>query len=275
MCARAFDPSGSRLILFPISLASPSHSVVIHTHSAHLIALVLPSDDELGDDETIETWFVDQVFLMTKAKNEHKVIPHDVPNEPVDAVASKMSAFLQEHGGDHTDLQIQITGTPVSDRTNNQYTLKTKYFIPIVVNYVGSTTDARLDLHRAANHGGNLEGYGICMTNENNERRVQVIFDILLISEEVMDDDATANRFTKDQHLTPLEVSLDQSINAANSVLREMKYMEQREARMRKTAENINTRVRWFSYLSVTVLLSVTYIQVTYLKRYFHKKKLM
>lgn len=248
---------------------------MIYIHSAHLIALVLPSEDELGSDETLETWYVDQVFLMTKAKNQHKVIPRAVPDEPIDAVASKMSAYLQEHGGDHTDLQILITGSPISDRTNYQYTLSTKYFVPTVINYVGSTTDARMNRHRTASDGGNLEGYGICMTNGSAERRVQIIFDILLISEEVLDDDVTSKRFTKDQHLTPLEESLDQSIDAANSVIREMKYMEKREARMRKTAESINTRVRWFSYLSVSILLSVTYIQVTYLKRYFHKKKLM
>jgi hypothetical protein len=51
--------------------------------------------------------------------------------------------------------------------------------------------------------------------------------------------------------------------------------MEKREARMRVTADSINSRVRWFGYLSVAVLLVVTYLQVTYLKQYFHKKKLM
>jgi p24 family protein delta-1 len=243
-----------------------------------LVALVLPNEDELENDETLETWYVDQVFAMTKAKNEHKILPKILPDEPTDEVASKMSAYLKEKGSNSASLRIQITGTPASDPTNYQHQYNTKYFVPIVVNYVGRTTDARVKRRgpNTASEGGNLEGYGICLTNADTKRSVQVVFDIALISEEVVDEDiANANRFDKDKHLTPLEESLDQSINAANSVLREMQYMEKREARMRKTAEDINNRVRWFSYLSIAVLLSVTYIQVTYLKRYFHKKKLM
>jgi len=44
---------------------------------------------------------------------------------------------------------------------------------------------------------------------------------------------------------------------------------------MRKTSESINFRVRFFSYVSVIILGVVTYLQVTYLKRYFRKKKLL
>lgn len=212
---------------------------------------------------------------MTKAKAEHMILPKSLPEEAPSEVATKMSAYLKERGSNDAKLRIQITGTPASDPTNYQHQIATKYFVPAVVNYVGSTTEARARGQRASNEWGNLEGYGICLTNA--AAPVQVIFDIVLISEEIKDDDPSSStkRFTKDKHLTPLEESLDQSINAANSVLREMQYMEKREARMRKTAENINTRVRWFSYLSASILLSVTYIQVTYLKRYFHKKKLM
>ena len=43
----------------------------------------------------------------------------------------------------------------------------------------------------------------------------------------------------------------------------------------RRQYYSINARVRYFSYVSVAVLLVVTYIQVTYLKRYFRKKKLL
>jgi hypothetical protein len=118
--------------------------------------------------------------------------------------------------------------------------------------------------------------YRVCFLNGDAENQAQVILDVVLLSEEMIDDEDTSSLgFQKDKHLTPLEQSLQNSITAANTVLQEMKYMEQREQRMRITAENINTRVRWFSYLSVAVLLVVTYIQVTYLKRYFHKKKLM
>ena len=98
---------------------------------------------------------------------------------------------------------------------------------------------------------------------------------MVLCSDLPSTDKPESSTFEKKQHLTPLEEALDKSINAANTVIREMKYMEKREARMRVTADSINSRVQYFSYLSVAVLLGVTYVQVTYLKRYFHKKKLM
>lgn len=218
---------------------------------------------------------MDQVFAMTKAKSEHKILQKKLPDEPRDNVASAMSKFLQQSGSNSAGIRVQITGTPTTDPENYQHQYNTKYFVPAVVNYLGRSTDARNRRNKKTNEA-NLEGYGICLTNSDKKRPAQVIFDVVLVSEDILDDDtASESGFKKEKHLTPLEESLEQSISAANSVLREMKYMEKREARMRKTADSINARVRWFSYLSVSVLLSVTYIQVTYLKRYFHKKKLM
>lgn len=75
--------------------------------------------------------------------------------------------------------------------------------------------------------------------------------------------------------MDPLETSLDEIITKAEDILEEFKYMERRERRMRKTADSTNTRVRYFSYLSILVLLGVTLIQVLYLQSYFRKKKLM
>ena len=89
------------------------------------------------------------------------------------------------------------------------------------------------------------------------------------------EEEAQSGLMFKSEHLTPLQDQLDASIRAANSVIRELNLMERREKRMRKTADSINWRVRNFSYLSVIVLILVTFFQVTYLKRYFKKKKLL
>jgi hypothetical protein len=234
--------------------------------------MVLPGEDEMEDD-TMEIFYVDQIFKMTKAKAEYKILPKKLIDDPPDNVSKQMSDYIKGQGSNNSPVLVKITGTPSSNPNVYHHQYPTKYFVPQVVNYVGRTTDARA--RRQSRGGPNLEGYGVCLSNPRRKKQVQVIFDVVLISEEILDDVEDTGEFQKEKHLTPLESSLDQSISAANAVLREMKYMEKREARMRKTAESINARVRWFSYLSVSVLLSVTYIQVTYLKRYFHKKKLM
>jgi p24 family protein delta-1 len=249
--------------------------------SAHFVSLVLPDDEAFGDaNDTIETWYFDQIYAMTQTKQKHNIIPkHFVTHDNMpDVVAQHMSSYIQSQHGDDAHLNILITATPSTDPANYHHEIPTKLFHPTVLNYVGRTTDAKAHIHRADKHEGNIEGYGLCFSNTHRSRQARVVFDIALISDRPNVNGETVDeksKFNKDAHLTPLEMSLDESIRAATVVLREMKYMEQREARMRETAESINTRVRWFSYLSVSVLLSVTYIQVSYLKRYFHKKKLM
>jgi p24 family protein delta-1 len=244
------------------------------------VALVLPDEEGLGvDADAIETWYTDEVYALTQAKQAHNVLPKAFlkASEMPDAVAARMSQFLQgHHGGDESPVRVLFTATPSSDPTNFHQQFSTKFFHPFVVNYVGRTTEARANRDDASKEDPNLEGYGICFTNSDRSSDVRVIYDVVLMTDQPNDEvSGGKSEFRKEAHLTPLEVSLDESIRAANAVLQEMRYMEKREARMRKTAKDINTRVRWFSYLSASVLLAVTYIQVSYLKRYFHKKKLM
>lgn len=117
-------------------------------------------------------------------------------------------------------------------------------------------------------------GYSVCFENKNSNQRVKVMFDVVLMSDEGQEDELQ-NKIIKKEHLTPLEMNFQQGIKAANTILNEMKYMEKREARMRHTAESTNAKIRLFSYVSVIVLLGVTWLQRTYLKSYFKKKKLM
>jgi p24 family protein delta-1 len=235
----------------------------------------------LGDaTDAFESWYVDEIFAMTQAKRSRNELPSKLigADKIPDVVATRMSSYLQEHHTDDSPVRVLITATPASDPTNFQEQLSTKFFHPTVLNYVGRKTDARANLHMDPDDEGNLEGYGICFINSDRSNEFHVIFDVVLMSDKPYDDEDGLDgksKFSKDAHLTPLEQSLDESIRAANVVIREMDHMEHREKRMRQTAESINTRVRWFSYLSVSILLAVTYIQVSYLKRYFHKKKLM
>jgi hypothetical protein len=213
------------------------------------------------------------VHKLMSLKTDRANIPRQFVDEPPADVAKAVSDFLQKAKGEVPNVQITITGTPISDPETHDHKYATKYFSPTVINYVVHSSNQKRRKHRLEED--NLEGYGVCLFNMGDRKQMQVIYDMVLLSEGEEQEEVQRHRLEKDQHLTPLENTLEASITAANTVLREMKYMEKREQRMRQTADSINARVRWFSYFSVTILLGVTFIQVTYLKKYFKKKKLM
>ena len=256
--------------------------------SAHLVVLSLPNTDEMESNvDNVESYYIEQVYQLTQQRSKQQILPKELPNELPSNISKLRSDYLQKNHGDTSQLHLKISGTPNSNPHSFQHHYVTKYFTPTVLNHVGRTTDSRTNNkhQQQQNNERNLEGYGLCFENKNPEQSIQIIFDVILHNDDIdhynldetkQDGGTGANSgFDKERHLTPLESSLEQSINAANTVLREMNYLERREQRMRKTSESINVRVRWFSYLSISVLLTVTYVQVTYLKTYFHKKKLL
>jgi hypothetical protein len=239
---------------------------------AHLVGVILPSVDDI-EDEKVEAWYFDQVYKLTAAKLE-KFIPKQFPDELPDYVATQISSWFKESSvGEINPVVVLVSSRPSDRKAYNRH--RSEYFQPMVINYISRTTNTRTNRKGIAEDH-DIEGYGICIKNKDQESQVQFIMDIVLISEDIpLELEGDGEGFSKERHLTPLEKSLDDSITSAQNILKEMRFMEQRERRMRTTSDNINLRVRWFSYLSVSVLLTVTYIQVTYLKRYFHKKKLM
>ena len=241
---------------------------------AHLVAVILPGEDDLTDDK-VEAWYFDQVFKLTKEKTTRSVIPRQFLDEAPDYVAQFKSDFFQKQPNKNiSPIQVSLSNDPNNEPNQVQHV--TKFFSPLVVSNIARITKQRSRRKNQGRLDENLGVYGICIQSRDQEDSLQFVMDIVLHSEEIEEDfEESGSKFTKEQHLTPLEKSLDQSIDAANAIMKEMVYLEQRERRMRHTADNINLRVHWFSYLSVSILLAVTYIQVTYLKRYFHKKKLM
>jgi hypothetical protein len=242
---------------------------------AHMVFVVLPGEDDIDDEE--EAWYVEQVLKLTKLKSQKEGIPNKFPDDMPSKVAKHVTKYVEEAGSNESPITIQVSVDPESGENpaaKYKERQRTKYFLPTVFGHVRKAISMRA--HNQGPKADSHISYRVCFLNADADHQAQVILDVVLLSEEILDEEnSSSSGFVKDKHLTPLEQSLQSSITAANSVLKEMKYMEQREARMRETAESINTRVRWFSYLSVAVLLVVTYIQVTYLKRYFHKKKLM
>jgi len=99
------------------------------------------------------------------------------------------------------------------------------------------------------------------------------VFDHLMTSEH--EEKVRTKHILKKEHLTPIETTFDAGIIAAHTILNEMAALERRETRMKHTSDSMNRRIRRFSYISIVVLLGVTWLQISYLKVYFKKKKVL
>jgi hypothetical protein len=54
-----------------------------------------------------------------------------------------------------------------------------------------------------------------------------------------------------------------------------MLQLQQREQEMRDLNEETNTRVAWFSILSLGVAVGCSVVQLWYLRKFFQRKKLL
>ena len=264
-------PEGCLFVHQPAPSNTFSHTIAITTsllqcfnfnvpddNDAHMVFIALPDDV----DEEVEEWFSSQMHGMTKKGSADfmKKLP-DVSKE----IHGKISDD-QYNGRSNVYVKITLPKRPV---LRHQMFM---WYAPVVVmNVVKASMRGQNKKGKNANPPG---GYSTCYENRNDSQGSKVLFDVVLMSDEGQDDELQ-NKIIKKEHLTPLEANFQEGIKAANTILNEMKYMERREARMRHTAESTNAKIRLFSYVSVIVLLGVTWLQRMYLKGYFKKKKLM
>lgn len=195
-------------------------------------------------------------------------LPKKFPTAPDETVSKLMNNFLDQYDGEKRAGCKIVVSNPATSASRS---LESFWFNPIVLNHIRKAVKGREDDDVP------LEGFQFCFENSNEETPIQMVVETVLTSDTsgYEDEDDQVPPVFESSNLTPLAEQLRESIDSANSVLNEMRYMEGRERRMRQTADSINSRVRYFSYISVAVLVVVTYVQVTYLKRYFRKKKLL
>jgi hypothetical protein len=125
------------------------------------------------------------------------------------------------------------------------------------------------DIHKftfVADAGGS---YSVCFFN-NNDNPIRIMLDFKH-GVEAKDYAEVAKR----EHLMPVEKELRKMEDTVDEIHREMLYMREREAAMRNTNESTNSRVLWFSFFSIVVLLGMGVWQVMYLKKFFKSKKLI
>lgn len=227
---------------------------------AHLVFIALPN--KIND--SVEEWFSTQMHEMTRKGSADfmKTLPN---------VSKEIHAKIKEdetdeyNGRSNVYLKLTVPKRPV---LRHQMFM---WYAPVVVMNVVKASQRGQKKNAITQPPG---GYSVCFENKNKDQGVRILFDVVLMSDEGQDAELQ-NKIIKKEHLTPLEANFQEGITAANTILNEMKYMERREARMRHTAESTNGKIRLFSYISVIVLLGVTWLQRTYLRSYFKKKKLM
>ncbi|KAK6938425.1 GOLD domain [Dillenia turbinata] len=79
----------------------------------------------------------------------------------------------------------------------------------------------------------------------------------------------------KKEKIEGVELELRKLESHVKTIHDNLIYLKQREANMREVSETTNSRVAWFSIMSLGVCIVVSVVQVFHLKRYFRKKKLI
>ncbi|GJQ08343.1 hypothetical protein GpartN1_g3280.t1 [Galdieria partita] len=79
----------------------------------------------------------------------------------------------------------------------------------------------------------------------------------------------------KVQHLNSLEAALRRMEEQFGQIVVELENVRTREAHMKETNENTNSRVVWYSILSITMMTAAGAYLVYYLRNFFRQKKLI
>ncbi|XP_057775053.1 transmembrane emp24 domain-containing protein p24delta7-like [Salvia miltiorrhiza] len=72
-----------------------------------------------------------------------------------------------------------------------------------------------------------------------------------------------------------MEIELKKMFDTVQSIHDEMYYLREREEEMQLLNKATNSKMFWFSFLSILVCLSVAGLQLWHLKSFFEKKKLI
>lgn len=83
------------------------------------------------------------------------------------------------------------------------------------------------------------------------------------------------NAVQASEKLKPVEIDLRRVEEQAEELIRELEYLQAREARLRDTNESTNQRVKVFSVMVILALLGLGVWQISYLRNYFRSKHII
>ncbi|KAF9432671.1 vesicle coat component [Entomortierella beljakovae] len=95
------------------------------------------------------------------------------------------------------------------------------------------------------------------------------------LSFEIGSETIDYTKLAEKEKLKPMEVELRKLEDLVSDILENMEHLQAREVRMRNTNESTNERVKWFSTLTMFVLVALGVWQIFYLKQFFRKKRLI
>ncbi|KAK1404494.1 transmembrane emp24 domain-containing protein p24delta3-like [Heracleum sosnowskyi] len=79
----------------------------------------------------------------------------------------------------------------------------------------------------------------------------------------------------KKDKIEGVELELKKLEGAVEAIHENLLFLRRRESEMREVIELTNSRVAWYSFMSLAVCIVVSASQIAYLKRFFQKKKLI
>jgi hypothetical protein len=119
--------------------------------------------------------------------------------------------------------------------------------------------------------------FRICLQNRFSTVTAKVVEFSLSYEEAALDDDSLSPSLIDDaakkEEVDRLLGQVYQLSSSLRSITREQKYMITRESTHRDTTESTNTRVTYWSTLESFMVISVSLLQVWYLRRFFEVKR--
>ncbi|ORZ01833.1 emp24/gp25L/p24 family/GOLD-domain-containing protein [Lobosporangium transversale] len=82
-------------------------------------------------------------------------------------------------------------------------------------------------------------------------------------------------KLAREERLKPMELELRKLEDLVKDIIANMEHLKEREEKMRNTNESTNERVKYFSSLTMFILVGLGLWQIFYLKRFFRKKRLI
>jgi len=272
LASLAFIEFSSKFLVsnaYPLVLELPAHEetclrfTLPDDDDAHMVFSALPHDVA----DKVEDFMVNSLSHLSN-ENSH-VLLHNLPKPPPDIQHLMDEELAHRQRGQNHDiiLNVQLAGGTKRIVKNDVI----PYFKTISYENVagGLDQDRKGKDERWDPNSGT---YNVCFQNRDHDDLL-VIYEFILMSSQ--EEKRRRKNSLKKSHFEPLEEVYEESLALGQSILDEMINIQARDALMQHKSDMTSTKVRLMSLVSIGVLVVVTYIQVTYLKSYFRKKKVL